>query len=152
MEVPGDFDRNYQDKHIRESIECSAGSEYIAKIKTSPGYALIPYSSPWRALVDLEKGICDVEKRQKHNEKPNTAIKSTLRLNRKCPAIQKQNRDFRATDGGTINDRCYVVHLFGWLSNEHSFTRRLASYSDDYACLRFCQVPLMYTTMNFHHD
>lgn len=81
IEVPGDSDRNYQDKYIRESIESSAGSEHIAKIKTSPWYALIPYPRPWRALVDLEKGICDVEKRQKHNEKPNAAIKSTMLLN-----------------------------------------------------------------------
>ena len=61
IEVPGDSDGNHQEKHICESIECSASSEHITKIKTSPRYTLIPYSRPWRALVDLEKSIRGVE-------------------------------------------------------------------------------------------
>ena len=57
MEAPGDADRDQQEKHIRACIECSAGSKHFAKIKTSPRHSLIPYSRPWRALIDLEESI-----------------------------------------------------------------------------------------------
>lgn len=63
VEVPGDFDRDQQEKYVGKSIERSTSIEQVGNIDTFSRPSLIPYSCPGGTLKDLGKGDCDIEKR-----------------------------------------------------------------------------------------
>ena len=80
VEIPGDFDRDQQEKYVGQSIERPARIQQVGDVDTRPRLCLVPYLCPWCTLEDLGKGDCDVEEEQNHDEEPDGAIKVILSL------------------------------------------------------------------------